>query len=177
MRLLFATVRCANSFHRPRARAVSAPQRERVGDWLIIAGAVALLASLFLPWSHQSSPAFLAQWGSSAQLQGLPHDPTAWQIYSAADVLLALLAMALLVTALAGNRPVRVGVIVACGIAVAFTLRALTAPPTNGANIFDPASPSAGYAPNAPTAGVGVTVALVGLGLALGGLLLSFTAD
>ncbi len=156
---------------------MSAPQRERVGDWLIIAGAVALFGSLFLTWSHQFSPAFLAQWGSSAQLQGLPHDPTAWQVYSTADVLLALLAVALVVTALAGSRAVRVGVIVACGFAVAFTLRALTAPPTNGANIFDPTSPSAGYAPNAPAAGVGVTFALVGLGLALAGLLVSFTAD
>ena len=156
---------------------MSAPQRERVGDWLIIAGAVALFGSLFLSWSHQFSPAFLVQWGTSAQLQGLPHDPTAWQVYSAADVLLALLTVALLVAALAGSRAVRVGVIVACGIAIAFTLRALTAPPTNGANIFDPASPSAGYAPNVPTAGVGITVALVGLGLALGGLLVSFTAD
>ena len=177
VRLLFAAVRCANSFHRPHARPVSAPQRERVGDWLIIAGAVALFGSLFLTWSHQFSPAFLAQWGTSAQLQGLPHDPTAWQVYSTADVLLALLAVALVVTALAGSRAVRLGVIVACGFAVAFTLRALTAPPTNGANIFDPTSPSAGYAPNAPAAGVGVTFALVGLGLALAGLLVSFTAD
>jgi hypothetical protein len=156
---------------------VSAPQRERVGDWLIIAGAVVLFGSLFLTWSHQFSPVFLAQWGSSAQLQGLPHDPTAWQVYSTADVLFALLAVALVVTALAGSRVVRVGVIVACWFAVAFTLRALTAPPTNGANIFDPTSPSAGYAPNAPAAGVGVTFALVGLGLALAGLLVSFTAD
>jgi hypothetical protein len=156
---------------------VSARRRERVGDWLILAGAVALFGSLFLTWSHQFSPAFLAQWGSSAQLQGLPHDPTAWQVYSTTDVLFALLAVALIVAALAGGRAVRVGVIVACGIAVAFTLRALTAPPTNGANIFGPASPAAGYAPNAPTAGIGVTVALVGLGLALAGLLVSFTAD
>ena len=144
VRLLFAAVRCANSFHRPHARPVSAPQRERVGDWLIIAGAVALFGSLFLTWSHQFSPAFLAQWGASAQLQGLPHDPTAWQVYSTADVLLALLAVALVVTALAGSRAVRVGVIVACGFAVAFTLRALAAPPTNGANIFDPTSPLGG---------------------------------
>ena len=144
---------------------------------MIVAGAVALLGSLFVTWSHQFSPTFLAQWGSSAQLQGLPHDPTAWQVYSAADVLLALLAVALFVTALAGSRAFRLGVIVACGIAVAFTLRALTAPPTNGANIFDPVSPSTGYTPNAPTAGVGITVALLGLGLALAGLLVSFTAD
>jgi hypothetical protein len=156
---------------------VSAPQRERVGDWLIIAGAVALFGSLFLTWSHQFSRTFLVQWGSSAQLEGLPHDPTAWQAYSAVDVLLALLAVALVITALVGGRAVRAVVVVACGIAAAFTLRALTAPPTNGANIFDPAAPTAAYVPNAPTAGSGETIALIGLGLALAGLVVSFTAD
>ncbi len=155
---------------------MSAPQRERIGDWLIIAGAVALFGSLFLAWSHQFSPSFLSQWGTSGQLQGLPHDPTAWQVYSATDVLLALLAVALVIAALAGGRAVRVGVIVACGLAAAFILRALAAPPTNGANIFDPAATAPAY-PNVPTAGLGETVALVGLGLALAGLLVSFTAD
>jgi hypothetical protein len=156
---------------------VSAPQRERAGDWLIIAGAVALFGSLFLTWSHQFSPAFLAAWGSSAALQGLPHDPTAWQIYSAMDVILALVAVALVVAALAGGRAVRAGVLVVCGVAAAFTLRALAAPPTNGTTIFDPTASTPGYVPNAPTAGFGETVALVGLGLAIAGLLVSFTAD
>ncbi len=156
---------------------MSAARRERAGDWLIIVGAVALFASLFLTWSHQFSRSFLVQWGSSAQLAGLPHDPTAWQVYSAVDVLLALLAVALIATALVGGRAVRAGVIVVCGIAVAFTLRALTAPPTNGANIFDPAAPPATYVPNAPSAGVGETVALLGLGLAIAGLVVSLTAD
>ena len=93
------------------------------------------------------------------------------------DVILAVLAVALVVAALAGGRAVRAGVLVACGLAAAFTLRALAAPPTNGANIFDPTASTPSYVPNAPTAGPGETVALVGLGLAIAGLLVSFTAD
>ena len=62
---------------------------------MVIVGSVGLAASLFLAWSHQFSRAFLAEWGSSAQLQGIPHDPTAWQVYSTADVVLAVLAAAL----------------------------------------------------------------------------------
>lgn len=156
---------------------MSAPRRERAGDWLIVTGAVALFGSLFFSWSHQFSRSFLEQWGTSAQLQGIPHDPTAWQVYSAVDVLLALLAVALIVTALVGGRWVRIGVIALCGIAVAFTLRALSVPPTDGTNIFDPSTPTAAYVPNAPTAGLGETIALIGLGLALAGLVVSITAD
>lgn len=144
---------------------------------MIIAGAVALFGSLFLTWSHQFSPAFLAAWGSSAALQGLPHDPTAWQVYSAMDVIFTLLAVGLVVAALAGGRAVRAGVLVACGVAAVFTLRALAAPPTNGANIVDATASTPSYVPNAPTAGLGETVALVGFGLAIAGLLVSFTAD
>src|SRR5205823_5352529 len=143
----------------------------------IIVGAVALLGSLFLTWSHQFSAAFLTRWGSSDQLRSVPHDPTAWQLYSAADVLLALLAVGLVVAALAGGRADRAGMALASGVAAAFTVRALTAPPTNGASIFDPTLPVPGYFPNAPAAGVGETVALIGLGLALAGLVVSFTAD
>jgi hypothetical protein len=156
---------------------VSAPQRERVGDWLILAGAVALFGSLFLTWSHQFSPTFLAQWGDSAQLRGFPHDPTAWQLYSAVDVIIALLAGGLVLTALAGGRAVRIGVLVICGIAAVFTIHALASPATNGANIFDPALATPGYVRNTPTAGVGETVALIGLGAAIVGLIVSLTAD
>jgi hypothetical protein len=98
-------------------------------------------------------------------------------VYSAADVLLALLAGALAAVALAGSRQVRAGAMIACGVAVAFTLRALSAPPTNGANIFDPSLSVPNYFPNSPGAGIGETVALAGLALALAGLLLSFTTD
>jgi formate-dependent nitrite reductase membrane component NrfD len=151
--------------------------RELFADWLIVAGGIALFVSLFLTWSHQFSAPFLAQFGSSSQLQGVPHNPTAWQVYSAVDVLLALLAIALVAIALVGGRRVRIVALVASAIALAFTLHALSRPPTNGANIFNPALSVPSYFPNDPTAGPGVTVALVGLGVALIGLALSFTAD
>ena len=76
-------------------------------------GAGALFVSLFLTWSHQFSPGFLAQYGSSDQLIGVPHDPTAWQVYSAADVVLTLLAAALVAVALAGSRAARIAALVA----------------------------------------------------------------
>ena len=59
--------------------------------------------------------------------------------------------------------------------ALAFTIHALSVPPTNGATIFDASTGT--YAPNAPASGAGEVVAVVGLGLAMLGLALSFTAD
>ena len=152
-------------------------RRELFADWLIVAGGLGLFISLFLTWSHQFSAPFLVQFGSSSQLQGVPHDPTAWQVYSAADVLLALLAVALIVIALAGGRGIRIAAIVAAAIALAFSLHALSKPPTNGANIFSPSLTGSGYLSSNPTAGPGVTVAIAGLGAALVGLVLSLTAD
>src|ERR1700694_5719871 len=128
-----------------------------------MAGGVGLLISLFLTWSHQFSAAFLLRFGSSGQLQGVPHDPTAWQVYSAADVLLAVLAAALIAVALIGGRRVRIGAFVAAAIGLAFTLHALSTPPTNGANVFDPSLSAPGYFPNGPTAGPGVTLAIAAL--------------
>jgi hypothetical protein len=152
-------------------------RRELLADWLIVAGGIALLISLFLSWTHQFGRAFLAQFGSSSQLQGVPHDPTAWQVYSAADVLLVLLALALVAVALIGGRRSRIGALVASAIALAFTLHALSKPPTNGASIFDPSLSVPAYVPTGATAGPGITVAIVALGVALVGLALSFTAD
>jgi hypothetical protein len=152
-------------------------RRELIADWLIILGAVGLFGSLFLTWSHQFSAAFLAQWGSSDQLRGIPHDPTAWQVYSGADVLLALLSVALVGAALRGGRRVRAGASAAALLALAFTVHALSTPPTSGANIFDPSLSPPNYVPNAPMAGTGVTLAVIAIGLSLLGLLLSFTAD
>jgi hypothetical protein len=148
-----------------------------MADWLMVVGAIALVASLFLPWSHQLSGAVRAQYGASAALQGVPANPTAWQVYSAVDVVLALLAAALLVAALRGGRPARLALMVALAIATACTLHALSVPPTNGATLFDPSLTPPGYTPNPPGAGRGETLALVALGLGLGGLALSFTAD
>jgi hypothetical protein len=143
---------------------VTEARRERVADLLILTGAAVLFASLFLTWSHQFSLAFLARWGGSDQLRGVPHDPTAWQAGLAG-------------VALIGTRAVRAGAMVAVGLAVAFILRALTLPPITGANIFDPSLAVPNYFPHSPGAGVGETVAIAGLGVALAGLLLSFTAD
>lgn len=140
-------------------------------------GALGLFVSLFLTWSHQFSPAFLAEWGSSDQVGGVPHNPTAWQLYSATDVLLALLAGALLTIALVGGRTARLTALLASSIALAFVLHALSTPPTNGANIFNPALSVPAYFPNSPTAGIGETVAIVALILALFGLALSFATD
>jgi hypothetical protein len=160
-----------------RRRERFAGRREPIADWSIVVGAAGLFLSLFLTWSHQFSPAFLAVWGSSARLIGVPHDPTAWQLYSVIDVLLALLAVGLLAVALVGGRHARLGAMVGAAIALAFTLHALRTPPTNGANIFDPSLSVPNYLRNSPAAGIGETVAIVALIVALFGLAVSFTAD
>ncbi len=148
-----------------------------LADWLIVLGALGLLVSLFLTWSHQFSAPFLAQWGTSDQLRGVPHDPTAWQVYSVADVILALVAAALLAVALAGGRVARLGAALTAAIALGFTLHALSTPPTNGANIFDPSLSVPKYVSSSPSAGFGETVAIAALIVAIMGLVLSFTAD
>ena len=152
-------------------------QREAASDWLMLVGALVLFGSLFLTWSHQFSPAFLAQFGTSDLLRGVPRDPTAWQVYTSADVLLALLALGLVAVALFGNRWVRVAALAGAAIALGFTMHAISAPPSNGANIFNPSLNVPNYVPNSPTAGLGETIALIGLIVAGGGLLLSFSAD
>jgi hypothetical protein len=156
---------------------VTYARRERLADWLIVVGAVGLLVSLFLTWSHQFSPGFLAVWGASDQLRGVPHDPTAWQLYSSADVILALVALGLLAVALAGSRSARLVALLAAAIGLGFTLHALSSPPTNGANIFNPSLSVPNYVSSSPSAGLGETIAISALGVALAGLALSFTAD
>jgi hypothetical protein len=159
------------------AAAVSKSNREAIADWLMMLGAPILLASLFLTWSHQFSPSFLAQYGRSPALQGIPRDPTAWQVYSVVDVLIAVLAGGLAVVALRGSRGGRVAVLLGLAVALAFTIHALGTPPTRGANLFDPSLSPPAYRPDYPTSGAGEVVALVGAGLGLTGVLLSFTAD
>ncbi len=151
--------------------------REVIADWLMLIGAVALFASLFLVWSHQFSPAFLAQFGTVDSLRGVPHDPTAWQVYSAADVVLALLAVGIVVVALIGGRAVRLAALGAAGIAFAFVLHAAGTAPTNGANVFNPALSVPQYVSTGATSGAGETVAIAALAVAILGLLLSFTTD
>jgi hypothetical protein len=148
--------------------------REGIADWLIVLGALLLLLSLFLTWSHQFSKAFVTQVGA-AQLQGVPSDPTAWQVYSIADVLLALLAVALVVAAAVAGRHARMSALAAAAIGLVFTLHAMSVAPTNGANISS-GNPAHLIASTATSAG-GEVVAVVALGLAIVGLALSFTAD
>jgi hypothetical protein len=160
-----------------RSLALGRNGRGALADWMILAGAVLLFGSLFLTWSHQLSPSLLARYGASAALRGVPRDPTAWQVYSIADVLLAGLAVALAVIAAAGARTARLAVAGAAAIALAFVLHATATPPTNGVNIANSAVTPATYFPNSATAGPGSTVAAVALVVVLAGLALSFTAD
>jgi hypothetical protein len=88
-----------------------------------------------------------------------------------------LLAGALVVVAAAGGRTARLVGAGAVAIALAFALHAIATPPTNGANIVNPAASPPAYYANSPAAGIGATVAACALGLALAGLLVSFTAD
>ena len=152
-------------------------EREAVSDWLMFLGAPLLFASLFLTWSHQFSPAFLAQYGNTPALQGIPRDPNAWQVYSIVDVLLAILAAGLMAVALRGTRNGRIALLIGLVIATAFTLHALGTPPTRGANLFDPSLRPPAYTPDHPQSGAGEVVALVGIGLGIIGVLVSFTAD
>ena len=157
------------------AAAVSKGKREAISDWLMVLAGPILLGSLFLTWSHQFSRSFLAQYGSSTALAGIPHDPTAWQLYSVVDVLLALVAAALVGVSLRGARSARVALLPALAVALAFTIHAQSVPATNGADVFN--AGLGRYAANSPAAGPGVTVALVALVLGSVGVLLSFTAD
>ena len=154
---------------------MSKPLRETVADWLMTAGALLLAISLFLAWSHQFSPAFVHRYGSSSILQGIPRDPDAWQVYSAADVLLALVAGGLMALALFGGRARRLAMTMALVVALAFTIHALGTPPTNGAVVFDPATSA--YVTSGARSGTGETVALVALLLGLGGVAMSYSVD
>jgi hypothetical protein len=56
-------------------------------------------------------------------------------------------------------------------------IHAVASPPTNGANIFNPALSVPDYADPGSTAGPGETIAIIGLLLTIVGLGMSFTAD
>jgi hypothetical protein len=148
-----------------------------IGDWLIALGAGGLFASLFLTWSHQFSPGLLAVPGARVGLRGVPQDPTAWQVYSVADVVLAALAAALALAALAGARRFRLVMLPFAAAGLAFVVHALSSPPTNGVRLVDPGPLIPGYAGVVPTAGVGETVALAGLLVVMVGIGLSLISD
>ena len=157
------------------AAAVNKETREAVADWLIVVGAVVLFASLFLTWSHQFSRLFLLTFGSSDLLRGVPRNPTAWQVYSAADVMLALLAAGLVGAALRGTRNARLALTIPLAVGLAFVIHALAAPPTSGADIFNSALNR--YVADSPRSGAGELTALLALLIGSAGVLLSFTAD
>lgn len=149
--------------------------RETIADWLMALAAPLLLVSLFLSWSHQFSAGFAARYRPA--LQGVPRDPTAWQVYSIADVFLAVVAAALMALALWGGRARRLIVALLLAVALAFTVHAASVPPTNGAVVFDSSSRPPGYVATGATSGAGETVALIALIVGATGVALSFTVD
>jgi hypothetical protein len=156
---------------------VSKGVRETISDWLMAIAGPLLLGSLFLTWSHQLSAPLRARYGATAALAGVPADPTAWQVYSAADVFLALVALGLLVVALLGGRGRRIALALALAVALALVVHALSVPPTNGALLFDPTLTPPGYSANPVSSGAGEVLALVALAVGAVGVALGFTAD
>lgn len=136
-----------------------------------MAGALVLFGSLFLTWSHQVSAPLLAAFGPSGALQGVPRNPTAWQVYSAADLVLMLVAVALAGAAVSDRRALRLGVGAAALLGLAFVVHALAVPPTDG--VLLSLGRGHGYAATGAGAGIGETLAAGGLVAALAGLLLS----
>jgi hypothetical protein len=156
---------------------VSKGVRETVSDWLMAIAGPLLLGSLFLTWSHQLSAGLRTRYGATAALQGVPVNPTAWQVYSGADVLLALVAGGLMAVALWGGRARRLALMLALIVALAFVIHALSVPPTNGSLLFDPTLTPPGYSANPVSSGVGEVLALVALSLGTVGVALAFTVD
>ena len=148
-----------------------------IADWVVLISGIILFGSLFLTWSRLS-PAYLTIADQLQTLQGAPHDPTAWQVYSAADVVLAGLAAALLVVALIGSRAARVITLVLAFLALGFVIHAATVPPTNGAaDAFRPSLDVPAYVAPSPSAGTGETLAILALVAAMGGIALSLASD
>jgi hypothetical protein len=156
---------------------VTRARRETSGDLALLAAGGLLLASLFLVWSHQLSTSALARYSATGAFAGVPRSPTGWQVYSAADVVLALVAAALVAAALRGGRGGRWLLAAVLAIALAFVVHAEVTPPTNGTNVFDPSATPPAYVHDAATPGPGEALALVALVLGAAGLLLSFSAD
>ena len=157
------------------AAAGALARRETVADWMLLVSGALLLISLFLAWSHQFSAAVLARYGSSSALSGVPRSPDAWQVYTGVDVLLALLALALVAAALWGGTTWRAILVAALALALAFTAHASSVAPTNGATLFDAATGR--YVDTGARAGAGETLALVALAVGMAGTLLSLATD
>jgi hypothetical protein len=141
----------------------------------MVVAAVALVVSLFLVWSHQLSASLIARYGSTGVFDGVPRAPDAWQVYTAADVLLTLVAVGLLAAALLGDRTLRLVLLAVVAIGLAFVVHAIGTPPTNGADIFDPHTGH--YVATGAGSGSGEVVALVALALAATALIVSLASD
>jgi hypothetical protein len=139
-----------------------------IADRAVVLGALGLVISLFLTWSHQIPGALLRQPGARIAFEGVPRDPTGWQVYSTADVLLALLAGGFVLAVLLDRRRARVIALIAVALALAFVAHGVAVPPTNGALI---AGPEGSHLPNTASAGAGEVVAIASLALASLGLL------
>ncbi len=154
---------------------MSRERRETVADWLMVLGAVGLLGSLFLTWSHQFSPAFLAsgapRTNSRASRTTRPRGRCTrrrtwcWRCWPPALVAVALV----------GNRAARI----TAGLAAIGRSRSRC---TRSAARRRTAPTSSirrrrRTCPSDPKSGAGEIVALAALGVALAGLALSFTAD
>lgn len=157
-----------------RAAVLGRRARQLSGDWLLVVAAALLLGSLFFTWSHQFSPAVLRIPGMRVALSGVRGNPDGWQVYSVADVFLAVLAGALLFTALFGLGRGLPALIAATGLALVFVIHAANVPPTNGDDVVLPGS--AESLRSLARVGEGETVAMIGLGLALAGLALGLSA-
>ena len=154
---------------------MSARLREQSGDLAMVLAGPLLVISTFLVWSHQFSAATLKQYGSSLALQGVPHDPDAWQVYSTVDVLLVVLAIALVAVALAGDRTARWVLLAALVGALAFCVHAVAVAPTNGTLIDD--ATTGRYVDTGASSGVGELVALAALCLGAAGVLVTLLID
>jgi hypothetical protein len=156
---------------------VTKDARGVVADWLVLISGLLLFASLFLTWSRLS-PAYLAVADQLQTLQGVAREPTAWQVYSAMDVVLAVLAVALVAVALIGSKAARITALVAAFLALGFVIHAVTVPPTNGAaDAFQPSLDVPAYVAPAPSPGPGEAVAIIALVGALGGVALALASD
>jgi hypothetical protein len=154
---------------------VSKDSRGVIADWLVLLSAVGLFLSLFMTWSRLS-PAYLAVADQLQTLQGVPPDPTAWQVYTAADILLAVLAAGLIVVALAGSKRGRICALAAAFLALGFVIHAAGAPPTTGAaDAFQPSLDVPTYVAPSPEPGAGETVAIIALVMAVSGIGVSLT--
>jgi hypothetical protein len=158
-------------------RAVTKDDRSVIADWLVLFSALVLLLSLFLTWSSLS-PAYVALADRLRTLQTIPRDPTAWQVYSVADILLALLAAVLLGVALKASKRARICTLVATVLALAFVIHAEGSPPTSGAPTdFRPGVGGPSYVAPSPSPGGGETAARSALLAAIGGITLSLTTE